>query len=704
MVTIVFNNEVLETNTETIKYTKQVNDIAELETRQTSFTDSFDLPKTPQITQAFEHLGIVGDYSKTPYFKNDVQLFDNGTPLIQKGWLNVIETNNKGYKCNIYDGIIDFFKAIENKTMGESLDLSEIDHDKTIENVVASFGNTLNYKYIVNDYGGKTHLDTLSEINIDYLIPSTNIKFLWDKIFTTFGFEYDGDVFDTEDFQGLWLTYPKATPLSIIDDSVLFAELKIYNGFSFGFKNIIKGIVQYTLNERFEPNYYAAQTETYFVPENGYYNIKFKIASIYGNIDDPIYLQINGTNYNDTRGSINPTQPFVVINKLLNKGDTLRFSTSKGSYKPLDGEMTIRKFNSEVSFSEGLKELSITDFIKEIIWRFSLTIFTDIDGKLIFKTFDERLNAEVIDWSEKYIDRTAETYTLNSYGQRNYFTHKYNDSESSFNNGVFDIENKNLIESKNSIESKIFSPERLFQNFKINNTNNEITTPTLIWQKEVTENDDIQKVKYKELSSRFYFIRYENINETCTLASSNLQISQEISSIPFARFVNTTFKDFVPKYYRDIKLLLDDFRMHKINLNLDYLDVLNLDFYKIYYFAQESNYYVLNKMNYETNKSAKAEFLRVKYKEQFTMDYIEITSTEPIVTGLKVFFGILNTSINVNSVTIQIKHQNDTIWYDYTTGTTSPLLIGDEYDPGDFMRLKLIYNDQNIAFSNEITL
>ena len=606
MVAIVFKDEVLETNQETIKYTKQVNDIAELETRQTSFTSSFDLPKTPQITQAFEQLGIVGDTSQVPYLRNDVQLFDNGTPLIYKGWLNVIETNAKGYKCNLYDGIIDFFKAIDNKTFGDDIDLSEIDHSKDLTTIINSFTNE-NYRYIINDYGGKTHTDTLTSINIDYLVPSARVKYLWNKIFTTFGFEYEGDVFETADFDGLWLTYPKA-PIQDGDDTLEdYAGLGDFNGNVFQTIDLIQGTL--------------INNAVYVVPQTGSYKLTFYADKSFENPDGSIeYVPLPLIINNGALTIMSSPLTSNGINIQLNQGDTLNFpyvlNADDLGIEDILGSITVEKYAQQISFSEELKQLSISDFFKEILWRFSLTIFVDIDGKLIFKTFDERLQADVIDWSEKYLERTSERYVPKSYAQKNIFSQNYNDKEESFNNGNFTISNKNLKERFTIISSKIFSPDKTFESFVINSTHKEIFYQTPLWDKEVTENDDTQKVKYKELSSRFYLLRSETISKTTILASESLSLQQNVFSLPVARFFMTTFKDFVPKYYNNIKLMLEDFRMHKITLHLNYLDVLNLDFDKIYYFNQEANYYILNKLDYESNKDAKAEFIRIKYAEQ----------------------------------------------------------------------------------------
>jgi len=136
-----------------------------------------------------------------------------------------------------------------------------------------------------------------------------------------------------------------------------------------------------------------------------------------------------------------------------------------------------------------------------------------------------------------------------------------------------------------------------------------------LWDKEVSENNGIQEVKYKPLSKRFYFLRSETITKNAVLKSETLGLYLSVTSLPIARFNITAFKDFVPKYYGNIELLLNDFRLHKIKLALNTIDFINLDFDKIYYFKQEQNYYFLNKITFEKGKLSNAEFYRVKALE-----------------------------------------------------------------------------------------
>lgn len=619
MLVIVTNNQSIEIPEEKIKYTKQVNDINDLSSRQTNFTDTLYFPKTDENVQIMESLGTVGDTSQIPYRKNKTQLLDNGMHLIKNGWLEVKETKNE-YKLNIYDGLIDFFKAIENKTFGDDVGLIDINHDKNITTVINSFTNQ-DYRYIINDYGGKTHIDNRTKINVDYLVPSVRLKYLWNKIFSTFGFSYIGNFFNTSDFDGLWLTYPKGieqnTPLIDVYSSDNFTE-SIFDTNPIS-SLINTGVFFYNNDGTFTctetGSYEITADNNFIINGQGVYEDQY-----YG-IDYFVGFYVNG----DLLFNFSNLDP-IIIQQSLTVGDIIRlvaypstnwyytivsYDISSGGWQNL----LIKKYDTLISFSEELKQLSITDFLKDILWRFGLTIFKDSDDNYVFKTFDERLQSEVIDWSDKYVGRFSETYTPKSYAQRNYFKQEYNDKEDNFSNGSFDITNQNLQSSKDILKSRIYSHEKDFSPFYINETTNEIIHQTTLWSKEVSENNGTQEVKYKELSSRFYLLRSETINQSAILRSESFTTQQTVTSLPVARFNKTTFKDFVPKYYNNIKLLLNDFRMHKIKLMLNTIDFINLDFDKIYYFEQEQNYYFLNKISFEKGNISNAEFYRIKYSE-----------------------------------------------------------------------------------------
>lgn len=707
MLTIVINNLYeLEVPDQDINYVMQVNDISELSSRQCNYTDSFSIPKTAQNVNIFNQLGYVGDISNYPYEKVTADLLDNGVHIIRNGWLDIQETN-KEYKINIRDGSIDLFKAIENKTFGDDVDLSEIDHNKTLNTVVESFTNE-DYRYIINDYGGKTHTENGTKINIDYLIPSVRISYLWNKIFSTFGFNYIGDIFSTTDFTDLWLTYPKGA--DVAETTINYADLKSLFTQSFLPPNNIP-LQTYkawnTLNT--VTNGSLISNFSYVAVETGSYSIKVKAKGLtryyvkrfgaFGNsnpLEYRLVIRVNGVSVNEFFS--NNTQYDFTID--LVSGDVVDYeiTDAQSNASLLPGyqilnffdfltleEITLKieKYNSLISFSEELKNLKITDFLKEILNYFALTIFVDKDNNYIFKTFDERLLAGSVDWSEKYKERTSETYTPKSYAQRNYFKQKYNYENAIYNDGFFDISNKNINESKTVTTSIFYSHEKDFSSFFVNVTTNEFVLPTLLWTKEISENSGVQEVKYKALSNRFYLLRTQTITKNSVLRSEKFAIEQAVTSLPMARYFFTFYKDFTAKYYRNIKLLLEDFRMHKIILKLDCIDIHNLDFDKIYYFEQEQNYYFLNKINYKNGKLSNGEFYRVRKTELvncFISNLTSITYEADIICETPT---ISNVTLRTDSLYEIVGEWTSSVYLEYSENGTNYTRVSDTFEAGN---------------------
>ena len=197
---------------QTIAQTKQVNDLNSLENRQTNYTNKFRLPKTANNIRIMGFLTLAGNNSDIPYQKNECSLFsDNGECFVYNGWA-VVTDGGDSFDAVIYDGIIDLYKAIENKNLS-SLVLKEIEHVKDLDGVADTWNPTHESygkcRYIMADYNGKTGYTRIlntTYAGIDYLMPSVNVAWLWDKIFSTYEVAYSGSVFHTQQFKNLWMT------------------------------------------------------------------------------------------------------------------------------------------------------------------------------------------------------------------------------------------------------------------------------------------------------------------------------------------------------------------------------------------------------------------------------------------------------------------------------------------------------------------
>lgn len=633
MVELIINNQQIELPSSTkIKFTKQIADIFDLAQVSVSFTNSFDFEKTPVNSRAMQQLGISGDNSQIPYIKNDAQLKVNGFDLISKGWFNVSGTDSN-YKGSILDGMVDFFKAIENKTMGNDLDLSNFNHDKILSTVVASFTNEY-YQYIIADYGGKTLFE--SGINIDYLAPCFSVRKLWELIFSTFNFNCDYTNLSYID--GLYLTYPKDVSEGQTDE--LVADLQ--KGFYVSqLINLVAGVAQPTQFYFWDSSVVTEGTLIdnwkYVIPETNSYHFDLRIAmyvkyrrpGYYNpNIDPEIQIYKNGVSI----GSI--LSPFteypevgnersVEFNQTCNAGDVIEIKifapanqTFRGrSYRVYEWHHLSTFFEisktdlGTVTLENELKDFLIKDFFKEILWRTGLTPILNKETNTVeFKTLDSRVDfSEAQDMSHTFIERTNEIYT-NDYAQKNVFRLKRNDDTDFNGDGYLYVYNRNIEDEKTIAQSKIYAPDKkIVTEFLDFNTNQ-----YKIWETEVKENDANEvEINYKGLSGRFYFVRKETEAGTFKIISEKLNDEITVSSVPVAINTNTLFEEAVYNNYTEYQRIFTNFRIHTISQALTENDFIGMDLTKPFFFKQENAYYICNKIPFTEGEKSIGEYIKI---------------------------------------------------------------------------------------------
>lgn len=624
---------------EKVTYTIQVQDLADVSSVASSVTTSFKLPKTKNNYEALKSLSLPGDTSNLPYLKNVCKLYNFGTTLIDNGWLKINNSDEESFNVNIENGIIDFFKAIEGKTIGNDLDLTDTNHNKDLITVINSFERN-DYTYIIADYNGlNTYLKGgVNYINVDYLVPSLNSKYIWDKIFNSIGYTYSGSVFNSELFTNLWVTYPKAPPTEADDDQLPDPVLRLSTNKTGNIKfvgDLTYSIIEFNL-ENVTTNDNDFLNNKLIIKHTGTYNLK---SIIYGYADYRITNNWGG----EIGSEKSPLLPALRINGViklcsndytlnLKQGDIVEFLCTwhgvSGKYQIgglrgivfLGYDFKLYQISQQVvDFGSEFLDVSLSEFIKEIMMRFALTPFIDVESKHIkFLTLSERINTNnVKDWTDKFVKRTDEKYIYKDYAQRNWLKHKYNDENATFNNGFLSVSNQTLQPQKDLYSSKFYSFNNEITSFYDSDfTNNSFP----IWNREIKEtiNNDTTpptktyEVNYKGLSNRFYFIRRNILPKTINIGSQLLRIEETANNVAIVDTKNLSYSDV--NNYKDFVKVLNDTRIHEIELFLNINDLLDLDLESLYYFSQENQYYILNRITIDlTNNINKGEFIRVKY-------------------------------------------------------------------------------------------
>jgi len=630
---IYIKNQLIESYGINFARTLQVNDIGNITNRNSSFTQTIKIPRTAKNKRIFEQVYNNGNQSNLPYQKASCDIIDadTGKHVVYKGWAILLESTATEYSITVYDGVIDFYNKIANLTITEC-GVSELNHVKNLENVIETWTDeSLPYRYIIADYNGNNFTSD-AKINIDFQVPSAKVSYLWSKIFDYVGFNYTGSIFGHEYFQNLWMSYPKPvsqeTPeINLIteqDSELIFRSVEHPND----------GGVFYgsTTSLNFLPDSYTSPfySSTSGALTNGLFRFYFEPAVFTLNTGSTI---ITSTRVGAYKLSSVPAPNPVIFTDIengnyldifLNIGDKvivqpyyqdidfpLTGSSTPTNTSILTGQV-FTSFNYISGFSLGFDEafidFKVSDFIKEIVTRFGLTMFKDKYSNTIdFKTTSELLQGtEIINLSDKFNRKVSEKYTFGSYAKRNTFSYKYNDDESSHNDGYILIDNQNLGEEISLLTSKIYSPEK--EKALIGLTWSNVYK---IWDKEIK---DDESVAYKGLDGRFYFLRAQKEIAPLQVGSTILGSSTTVNSYFRENYNRLNFQNIVQDFYAPIQSIFDKAKLITCEFWFKKYDIANFDFSKLYFIPQLSSYYLVNKINnFVEGKATKVELIEVDY-------------------------------------------------------------------------------------------
>lgn len=647
MIDVLVNGIALDIPRQRMKYTKQVHDLADVSSANASYTTSFKAVLTPHTRRTLGLVGLVGSNSKVPYQITLADIHSNTIPIVKDGFLTIRKVNDNTADIFIQDGNIDFFKALDNKKFGFDIMLPKLSHTKDVYTVEDSFTNE-HYRYLINDYGGETiaQFFSLLGVNIDYQAPSARVKYIWNSIFEALGFTYTGSAFELEDFTNAWITFPKSNSEVDSESKGGLVLTSIASGGNRRFE-MIDGNLEFQRYPNIEWNINTLTTgelvnipkriQAFKATKEANYNIKISFS-------DTIILWVlrlfSSTFFKERDAILKVYKNNTIIGQMTSNDDdfslilalvpgdviSLRITVDVPTNLPNnvkfvgaeDGQWGELKFDvfeieSEVTdFEKELQNLNPKGFIREVMLRFGLTPIPE--GRNIhFMQWQEFL-IDSIDWSSKFVGVRSEAYTLGNYGQRNRYKHLYNEEDQEYADGFINIDNQNLNEENIIITSKFYAPENYIKTYNLGASELSFK-PTQIWEKEIAEKDGEIEINYKGRSGRFYWLKSENVNTMLRMWSLNLNQYKDVTSFTKAKTLDTTFADLIPKYSSDFADTLQDVNVVDIDLNLSELDVLNLDFKKIYYFDQLAGFYKLNKLVYDGTIVSKGEFIKIKNKD-----------------------------------------------------------------------------------------
>lgn len=211
-------------------FTYQIADVKDPSKKNTNFSKTITLPGTATNNAIFGWIwdtnvsvNSSGTTNFTPSFnpnkKADVVIIYDGAEVF-KGFMKldrikVLADYKIEYDVSCFGKLKDLFLELGEKTMAD-LDLSKYNHPYTYDTQVASWDNYIyksgvqvpfnkgdGYVYPMVDYALNNNIDWKTE----HFFPAVYYKTLIHEIISQTGFEYDGTIFNDNDFKSLVVSY-----------------------------------------------------------------------------------------------------------------------------------------------------------------------------------------------------------------------------------------------------------------------------------------------------------------------------------------------------------------------------------------------------------------------------------------------------------------------------------------------------------------
>lgn len=198
-------------------------DIKDIKIRKSSFTQSFVIPGTKNNNIIFNSIFNIGaDSTFDPRKKTKAYLLVDSIPVMQNGNLQltgilVDERKNIEYEVSIFDETENFIDSVGDNYLTD-LEFGELDHVWNYTNVTNTWvsGQTP-YYYPLIDYGydfNLSDMNTGAGVPINWLIPATQVKYTWDKIFSAAGYSYNSSFLSGSYFTNLFVPFNSSAVLT----------------------------------------------------------------------------------------------------------------------------------------------------------------------------------------------------------------------------------------------------------------------------------------------------------------------------------------------------------------------------------------------------------------------------------------------------------------------------------------------------------
>jgi hypothetical protein len=568
---------------EVVPVNKQVNDIAEMQDRQSDYTAQFRIRKTRRMKALFELSGDVGIVTTFPYENQSCRLIQDGIEMISNGYLILDKSDDSYYYVSIYSGNLNFFKAIEGLKLYD-LSLPTTEHHWDKEGQKASHDSIQDYLYplLEPSNGGAILPPGVSgedlTVNGKYIWPFVRVSTIWNEIFSNAGFYKVGDIETNDTFLNLFMPI---TSLKIIKE---FTNKYLYS------------VYWWERQQGMPLNCDAAfLVGDYTAPFTASYKIQIDILYNPALVPE---LYVNG----------------VLIDVFTYVSSTIAITTIGITYAATSGDLlhitnlvpgalwslyVVEINDATIGYVDGvtryprlhLPEMTQIEFIKLICNMFGLIPDVDPRSRIITfwnytKLYDNIPIAR--DWSDYLSEREDESeFKFGDYAQRNRLKYKESKDVLKGNgDGTMLVDDYTLIAEKDVVLLPVSTCDEVTI---------ATTTPMNVSRIAFNENNAGTYTPAETIDPRIVFTKRTE-DRTLTIQASDGLTEVYLSNPVIATSVDISFSYLVTNY-AGLSRMLTKTNLRRCKFNLPAYEVAGLKHYIPIYLRQYKAYFYVNKIN-----------------------------------------------------------------------------------------------------------
>lgn len=443
-----------------IGVTLQANNIAELQKRQSDYTNIFKIPinaKNRTIVESAENLNSV---TSIPYQVLTAQYLENGNPTIEEGTAVLVNSDADFYYFKVNSGNKEFFGLFPDIKI-KDLTIPGSTHERNFSTILNSRSNDSGFIYpLINWFESNSTAFNDPEVDTEFLFPALFVKDIFDAVDILTGYKSKGSFIDSNIFPNLLITpkdfkrpaealekynseaknsapivfTPTFSPPSIeiplnFDDNTNFFTLGIFQPDA-----QIFGYFKYSGTFTFTGTG-TTSTLLFQVFDDSTNTVLYSETKVYSYLSTP---KTYGFNFISVNLTIEPTQQIRVrvgFTSAIGSPTITVNENSKFEFKLLSA----LPYGSEVITNE-IFDLKLVELYRDVMNIYGITPQTDAFRKEVYFDFFEDISStkqSAEDWSSK-IDVLQKdlSYKFGNYAQKNYFRFAAEETVPEFLNDV----------------------------------------------------------------------------------------------------------------------------------------------------------------------------------------------------------------------------------------------------------------------------